>query len=130
MSRNAVLVLAASGLSVGTFVGFRMIVRSEVERVLKEDYRYDQTILGDPRIASVSQLLNLPTSTELAESLTPVWSLTMPEAAIADILEKERQSAFWPAARKEIPAYLKPVDKILFAALRVQAEQAKQLESK
>jgi hypothetical protein len=38
---------------------------------------------------------------EFLDGLVPVWSVTMPQAAMKDILEKGRDSVFWSPAHKK-----------------------------
>jgi hypothetical protein len=129
MNRNWVVLLTAGGVSVAGFIAFRQYVRKETARVLREEYEFDQILTRDPRIAAVARLMNLPTSDELAESVVPIASLVMPEQAINDILENQRESIYWPKNRQVSPS-LKPVDNIMFALLRASSERQKELEAK
>jgi hypothetical protein len=116
MSREFALLSLAGGLGVGAFVTFRFSIRGEVLRALNTDYQYDQQIATEPLYRLGAQVLNIPSASELAESLVPIWSFVMPEQALQDVLAKGRESAFWPAARRESKAP-KIVDKTIFAVL-------------
>jgi len=129
MNRAWLWALGASGVSVAGFYAFRMYVRKETARVLREEYEYDKILTENPKIAFAAKLMNLPTAEELAESAVPLWSFVLPETAINDILEKERSSIYWPPTR-QVSATLAPLDKVLFAALRAQSEANKQIEAK
>ena len=120
MTDSAKLVLGLAGLTtvgVGGWLAFRMYVRKEVERVLNEEYDYDQMTKGGWLASRLGSALDLPSAKELAESVTPIWSTIMPEPAINDILENGRNSVYWPANRRasKLP---KDVDVAIFALLR------------
>jgi hypothetical protein len=105
------------GASLAGWVVLRRSIRDEVERVLNEEYAYDQTIQGNQLTQWLGSSLDLPTAKELAASVTPTWSLILPEAAINDILERGRDSQYWPALRRQ--SRLSPdVDKFIFGMLR------------
>lgn len=91
--------LASSVAAVGSlgWVAFRLYVRSELVRVLNDQYDYGGVLR---KVASLEKLVgtraNLPSAEDLAESAVPMWSTIMPEAAMADILANGRKSPYWP----------------------------------
>jgi len=91
-------IIAGTAAGVGTlgWVAFRLYVRSEVVRVLNTEHNFDQTVQTISKLKVIGLDLKLPTAEVFAESLVPIWSVVMPEAAIADIMEKGRNSAYWP----------------------------------
>ena len=127
MNRAWLWAVGGAGVSVGGFYAFRMYVRKETARVLREEYEYDKVLTQDPKIATLAATLNLPTSTELAESMTPVWSFVLPEKAYEDILEKGRNSIYWPPHRQINPA-LSFTDSILFPLLKAKYKQSQEEE--
>ena len=96
------VVIAATAAGVGTFgwVAFRMYVRSRVIETLNTEYDYDAAVASLSKLKLVGLGLQLPSAAELAASVTPIWSTVMPEAAIADITNRGRNSVYWPAAYK------------------------------
>ena len=116
------------GAGVGGFVAFRRFVRAEARKVLIEQYRFDKAFNGLELFEAASgKNWNLPTFEELLASLTPTWSLTMPDKAIDDVILKGRESQFWPEQ------YRQPADKateaIIFTALRGASEAESDLIS-
>lgn len=101
--------VAVAGAGTLGWVAFRLYVRSRVVETLNTEYGYDAKIAA---LGPLRDALRLPSAAELAESVTPVWSVTMPEAAIKDILTKGRKSPFWPekyrygAASEKLEPYL------------------------
>lgn len=94
-------VLAASAAA---FVSYRLYLR---QRTLEElEATEGVTALATARTLSqgIGVRLNLPTPTELAEALVPIFSLTTPYDAIEDVLANGRQSVFWPEAYREVGA--------------------------
>lgn len=96
------LIIAGTAVGVGTlgWVSFRLYVRSEVVRVLNEQHHFDQTIRDLSFLKTLGLDLKLPTAAEFAESLVPIWSPVMPEAAVKDVLAKGRASVYWPEQYK------------------------------
>lgn len=92
------VIVAATVAGAGTlgWVAFRMYVRSEVVRVLEKEYDWANIVKGFETLKAIGIDVRLPSAPELAESLTPIWSIVMPEAAINDILENGRHSRYWP----------------------------------
>jgi hypothetical protein len=92
------VIVAATVAGAGTlgWVAFRMYVRSEVVRVLEKEYDWANIVKGFETLKAIGIDVRLPSAPELAESLTPIWSIVMPEAAINDILENGRRSRYWP----------------------------------
>ena len=107
----------AAALGVGAYVNFRYTIRREVLRQLQDVYGYDAMIASNPLYVMGAKWLNVPTAAELADSLVPIVSATLPEKAIEDVLAKGRASDYWPAARRESKAP-KAVDNAIFALLR------------
>lgn len=96
------VLIAATAAGVGTFgwVAFRMYVRSRVVETLNTEYNYDSRVASISKLKPLGVDFKLPTAEELAASVTPIWSTVMPEAAIADISKRGRNSAYWPKAYK------------------------------
>ena len=96
------ILIAGATVGVGTlgWVSFRLFVRSEVVRVLNEQHNFDQMIRDLSFLKTLGLDLRLPTAAEFAESIVPLWSLVMPEAAVKDVLAKGRASAYWPEKYK------------------------------
>ena len=92
------VIVAATVAGAGTlgWVAFRMYVRSEVVRVLEKEYDWANIVKGFETLKAIGIDVRLPSAPELAESLTPIWSIVMPEAAINDILTNGRRSPYWP----------------------------------
>jgi hypothetical protein len=116
-AKVALFLIGGVAASAGGWVMFRLAIRREVVRVLNEEYDYDQFTKGSWLTSRLSFALDMPTAKELAESVTPIYSTIMPEAAINDILEKGRESIYWPQNHKssKLP---KDADNALFALLR------------
>jgi hypothetical protein len=109
------------GAGFGGFVAFRRFVRSEARKALIEQYRFDKAFNGLELLEKASgKNWNLPTFEEFLAAITPTWSLTMPDAAIDDVILKGRESQFWPEQ------YRQPADKtaeaFIFTALRGASE--------
>lgn len=117
------LIIAGTAAGVGTlgWVAFRLYVRSEVVRVLNEQHRFDETIQSLAVLKAVGLDLKLPTAEEFAESLVPLWSTVMPEAAVMDVLEKGRKSPYWPEKYREGSAAAK-LEPYVLAGLRKSAQ--------
>lgn len=94
--RPVIVATTVAGAGTLGWVAFRMYVRSEVVRVLEKQYDWANIVKGFGTLKSIGIDVKLPSSTELAESLTPIWSVVMPEAAINDILTNGRRSPYWP----------------------------------
>lgn len=95
------------GLSVVTaaytsgWVAFRLYVRNQTLRELVAN-GYNDTL----RLIRVAgNLLNrdpaFPTAEELAASLVPIWDTTSPYVAIEDVLDRGRESRYWPSKYRE-----------------------------
>lgn len=117
MSQKLLLLGAAGGVGTAAFVAFRLSIRAEVLRALNEDYNYDKSIANDPLYRLGAQYLNVPTARELSDSLVPLWSFTLPEKALEDVLANGRASHYWPANRRVSKAP-KLVDEAVFTVLR------------
>jgi hypothetical protein len=119
-AKGAIILTGAAGLSVFGWYQVRMSIRREVERVLSEDYRYDAYLNSQPVIQKfAADIVNAPTSKELAVSVVPIWSVVGPQQAIEDIMLNGRKSPYWPDNRREtkLPAF---ADNLIFAYLRRQ----------
>ena len=106
------------GLGVGYF-GLRLLVRNVVYSTLRDEYGYDkikQTLDSTGKTFGFD--LNLPTMSDFAEALVPVYSIATPFAAIEDVLANGRKSAFWPKKNKQTPKGGKKVEEALFKAMR------------
>jgi hypothetical protein len=117
------LIVAGTAAGVGTlgWVAFRLYVRSEVVRVLNEEHRFDETLQSLSFLKALGLDLRLPTAAEFAESLVPIWSTVMPEAAVEDVLAKGRSSRYWPEQYKTGSAAAK-LEPYLLAGLRKSAQ--------
>ena len=124
MNKTAVALAGGTALGLAGFVGLRLYIRSEVEKTLIADYEYDKMLSKNVATAIISSQYNLPTASELATSLVPIWSTTGPYAAIEDVLRQRRKSAFWPETRRttKAPAW---VDKAVFNILLAMYEKNK-----
>lgn len=113
--------VAAAG--VGGFVGFRLFVRSKAREALLDKYNFDTVFVGLEVAEKLSgKDWNLPTFEEFLEAVTPIWSVTMPEAAIDDVIAKGRESDFWPE-KYRTPANA-DTERYIFAALRGASESS------
>jgi hypothetical protein len=124
MNKAAVALVGGTALGVAGFVGLRLFIRSEVEKTLIVDYGYNQQISKNVATALLASQYNLPTASELATSLVPIWSTAGPYAAIEDVLKNRRGSAYWPEHRRttKAPAW---VDKAVFNILLAMYEKNK-----
>lgn len=120
--KQAAVVAGGAALGALGFLGVRLYIRSEVERTLIVDYEYNKMLSKNIATAILASQYNLPTASELAASLVPIWSTTGPYTAIEDVLAKRRNSAFWPAHRKttRAPAW---VDTAVFNILKTMYEK-------
>lgn len=119
-AKVAAIVTGAAGLSALGWYQIRMSIRREVERVLSEEYQYDAYLNSQPVIQRfAADIVNAPTSKELAASAVPIWSAIGPKQAIEDIMQNGRKSPYWPENRREtkLPAF---ADNLIFAYLRRQ----------
>jgi len=116
-TKTKILIGAGSVVAgVGGFVAFRMFVKSKTREVLVNEYNF-------PDVLAYLKLLekgtggdwNLPNMEEFLDALVPVWSATMPNSAMKDILQNGRKSVFWSEKHKK-PASEKS-EKILFKAM-------------
>jgi hypothetical protein len=116
-TKTKILIGAGSvAAGVGGWVAFRMFVKSKTREALVEEYNF-------PDVLAYIKLLekgsggdwNLPNVEEFLDGLVPVWSVTMPKAAIEDILKNGRKSAFWSSKHKK-PANAAS-EKVIFKAL-------------
>jgi hypothetical protein len=123
-NKAAVALVGGTALGVAGFVGLRLYIRSEVEKTLISDYAYDKQLSKNLATALVASQYNLPTASELATSLVPIWSTTGPYAAIEDVLRQRRKSAYWPEHRRssKAPAW---VDTAVFNILLAMYEKNK-----
>jgi hypothetical protein len=123
-NKAAVALVGGTALGVAGFVGLRLYIRSEVEKTLISDYAYDKQLSKNLATALVASQYNLPTASELATSLVPIWSTTGPHAAIEDVLRQRRKSAYWPEHRRtsKAPAW---VDTAVFNILLAMYEKNK-----
>jgi hypothetical protein len=112
-------IVAGTVAGVGTlgWVTFRLYVRSEVVRVLNTDYDFDRTVQTISKLKVIGFDMRLPTAEVFAESIVPIWSTIMPEAAIDDILAKGRSSAYWPEEYRK-GATSAAIEPYLLAGLR------------
>jgi hypothetical protein len=119
----------AAALGVGAFLNFRLTIRREVLRQLRDVYGFDAMIATNPLFSLGAKYLNVPSSAELAESVVPLGSFIMPEKALEDILANGRKSAYWPANRRTTKAP-KVVDDAIFVVLRklYYAQKQQQIE--
>lgn len=125
MSNKTAALLGGSALVFTGFVGVRLYIRSEVRRILVEDYDFDRLLTKNPLYAAAASYLNVPTSVELAESVVPLWSMVDPYTAIEDILVKKRKSLYWPEKRRKTNAPPQ-VDDVIFKTLRKMYEVSNQ----
>jgi hypothetical protein len=116
-------------LGVIGWVQLRLYIRREVERVLREDYEFDTMLQKNPLYKAAASYLNVPDSSELAQSVVPIWSPVTPYAAIDDILLNGRDSVYWPSQRKKSSAP-KWVDDLIFSTLRRMSEEEEKKEVK
>jgi hypothetical protein len=116
-TKTKILIGAGSVVAgVGGWVGFRMFVKSKTREVLVYEYNF-------PEVLAYIKLLekgsggdwNLPNMEEFLDALVPVWSATMPNAAMKDILQNGRKSVFWSEKHKK-PAN-STSEKVLFKAM-------------
>jgi hypothetical protein len=118
METKTKILIGAGGVvaGVGGWVAFRKFVKSKTREVLVNEYNF-------PDVLAYLKLLekgsggnwNLPNMEEFLDGLVPVWSVTMPQAAMKDILEKGRDSVFWsPEHKKKANA---ASEKVLFKAM-------------
>lgn len=117
------LVYAGSALAVGVggWYGFRLFVRAKTREVLVTEYNFDRLLRNIEAIEDMANIsLNLPSLDELVVSLVPIWDVTLPDAAFADILDKGRESRYWPEAYKKPVS--KKYEKIIFRAFKGAAE--------
>lgn len=123
MNKGTVAIVGGTALGLAGFVGLRLFIRSEVERTLLVDYEYNKQLSKNLATALVASQYNLPTASELAASLVPLWSMTGPYAAIEDVLKNHRKSAYWPAHRRtsKAPAW---VDRAVFGILKTMYENS------
>lgn len=121
-TKKKVLIGAGSAAALaGGFVAFRLYVRSETKKALIEEYRFDLAFqIIDAWEEASDKDFNMPSYDEFVEALVPVWSLTMPKDAIADILQNGRNSAFWPDAHRT--PVNREVESKIFRALRAAYE--------
>lgn len=122
MKKTTVALVGGTALGLAGFVGLRLFIRSEVEKTLISDYEYDKQLSKNVATALIASQYNLPTASELATSLVPIWSTKGPYAAIEDVLRQRRESAYWPAHRRttKAPAW---VDKAVFNILLAMYEK-------
>ena len=116
-AKLALMVVGGTAVVGGGWAAFRLYVRMEVQRVLNDEYDYDNYLKKNWLTSRLGSALDIPTARELAESVVPIWSTIMPEPAINDILNKGRSSIYWPPNRRssELPA---DVDQAIFDYLR------------
>lgn len=127
---KALWIAGGAAAAVAGWVGFRLYVRNEVRKALVAEYDYEGW-KAKAQLAEVIGIdLNLPTTDELAASVTPLWSPTMPEPAIRDIIEKGRTSIYWPANRRDVKN--PKLDGALWALLRttLAKQEQKKIENK
>ena len=124
--------LGVAGLGVGGWVQLRLYTRREVLKALNAPtseggYNFDKKLQSNPILRIGADLLDVPTAEELAESTTPIWSTIHPYDAFDDILQKGRESIYWPAHRQSsLPA---AVDTLIFSVLRSFSEAQKRKEA-
>tara|TARA_R100001163_G_C5055810_1_gene192246 strand:+ start:836 stop:1222 length:387 start_codon:yes stop_codon:yes gene_type:complete len=117
------VVLGVSAAGLAGWVGFRLYVRSEVEKYFKtktalpteSSGAFLQDLVGIAK-ATVKTRANLPSAAELAESMVPIFSTVMPEKAWDDIQARGRDSRYWPAAYRATPTGMdRSIETQLFA---------------
>jgi len=121
-TKKKVLIGVGSAAAVtGGFVAFRLYVRSETKKALVEEYNFDRAFELIEIYEEVGNKdFNMPSYDEFVDALVPVWSLTMPKDAIADVFKNGRDSVFWSDAHRK-PVNREAESKI-FRALRAAYE--------
>lgn len=101
--------LVTAGIGVGGFatlsfaawVAFRLIIRQQVAAEMEKEGLSEYFFKGGAAASLIGVDLNLPSATELARSIVPMWSTIMPEEAIRNIGMYGRQSKYWPAEYRQ-----------------------------
>jgi hypothetical protein len=93
-----------AGASLAAFVAYRYYLRQRTLQELQATQGAGVLATARAVSAGLGVRLNLPTPTELATALVPIFSLATPYEAIEDVLANGRQSAFWPANYREVGA--------------------------
>jgi len=124
-NKKVLIGVGSAAAAVGGFVAFRLYVRSETKKTLTEEYRFDEVFeffdnIGEAYLLSTGKSLNLPTYDEFVVALVPVWGVTMPKAAIADVLKNGRESVFWSDAHRK--PVNRAVESQIFRAMRAAYE--------
>jgi hypothetical protein len=119
--KNLVYFGSALAVGVGGWYGFRLFVRAKTREVLIAEYNFDRVLRNIETFEDLANIdLNLPTFDELVVSLVPIWDTVLPDVAFKDILEKGRESEYWPEAYKKPVS--KKYEKKLFRAMKAAAE--------
>ena len=118
--RNKVVVgVTAAGVATTGYVALRLFIRSKVYDALVDEYDYPSLRTKVEMFSEAFGInANLPTASEFAESLVPVFSVVTPYAAIEDVLRNGRRSAYWPDNRRKTPKGGEKVEDLLFKALQ------------
>jgi hypothetical protein len=97
-SRTLVAAVSAASVATAGWVAFRLYVRSRLVEELDTKYGYADLVRQLRSIERIGLPLKIPTTEELAEAAVPLWATVMPEESMADIIDKGRQSPYWPEA--------------------------------
>ena len=100
MTRDQLRLLAIGGAALGglSFFGVRLAMRKAVYNEIENSssYKTALTVAGASALFGVN--LGMPTASEWAEALVPLFGINSPYEAARDIQQYGRQSRYWPAA--------------------------------
>jgi len=116
---KVVVGVTAAGVATTGYVALRLFIRSKVYDALVVEYDYPSIRAKVDLFAEPFGIkANLPTASEFAESLVPVFSVVTPYAAIEDVLRNGRRSAYWPENRRKSPQGGEKVEDLLFKMMQ------------
>ena len=103
MKTDQILYIAGAGATVGgiLFVTSRLALREGVRQSIVASETYVQARLVADAAGLFGVNLGLPTASDMATAMVPIFSTASPYEAGEDIQRYGRKSRFWPAAYKD-----------------------------